>query len=44
MGHMSQDEFIEEFKEILVLTLTSTALFDTCPSIGCRDGLDLPQL
>ena len=30
MDHMSQGEFIEEFEEILMLTLTSTALFDTC--------------
>ena len=30
MDHLSPGEFIEEFKEILVFTLTSTALFDTC--------------
>ena len=30
MDNLSQGEFIEEFKEILMLTLASTALFDTC--------------
>ena len=32
MDHLSQGEFIEEFKEILMLTLTSTALFDMVSS------------